>query len=88
MPVINTLSILIVQGLLNSLKDNTVGAMTRAYHSVYYVNGTECDITHKPRSARVEVREIHVPHTRTHTHTHALDFLFHTAAALHTRRSK
>jgi protein OS-9 len=44
-----------VKGLLDSFRDNLVGSKTTAFHSVYYVNGTECDITRQPRSARVEL---------------------------------
>ena len=43
------------QGLLDSFKDNMASSQTRAYHTAHYVNGTECDITQQPRSARVEV---------------------------------
>ena len=46
---------LYTQGLLDSLKDSLAGAMPRAYHTMYYVNGTECDITHQPRAVQVEV---------------------------------
>ena len=44
------------QGLLDSFKDSLAGAMPRAYHTMFYVNGTECDITHQSRAAQVEVR--------------------------------
>ena len=44
-----------MQGLLDSYKDNLVGSQISAFHSVYFVNGTECDITQKPRSAKVDV---------------------------------
>ena len=45
----------LMQGLLESFKGNMVQSLTQAFHTVLFVNGTECDITGLPRSARVEV---------------------------------
>ena len=52
---------------MESLKDNLDGSQARAYHSIYFVNGTECDITHQPRTTKVEVQKIYTYTVRLHT---------------------
>lgn len=47
--------VVVLQGLLESFKGNLVHTPPQAYHIIHFVNGTECDITGQPRSARVEV---------------------------------
>ena len=44
-----------MQGMIDSVKNNIGSAVAQAYHTVYYVNGTDCDITQKPRTAQVDV---------------------------------
>ncbi|CAI7989293.1 Protein OS-9 [Geodia barretti] len=44
-----------VKELLGLLKGSSVLGQTHAYHTVHFVNGTECDITGQPRSAKVEI---------------------------------
>ncbi|CAI7989287.1 Protein OS-9 [Geodia barretti] len=46
---------LCTQELLGLLKGSSVLGQTHAYHTVHFVNGTECDITGQPRSAKVEI---------------------------------
>lgn len=38
------------------MKNNIVDGVPIAYHSVYYVNGSECDLTGKQRMAVAKVR--------------------------------
>ena len=52
---------------MDSVKHNIVDAVAQAYHTVYYVNGTECDVTDRQRTAQVEVG-VSTEHTHTHTH--------------------
>jgi hypothetical protein len=44
-----------VKELLGAFKGSSVLGQTYAYHTVHFVNGTECDITGQPRSAKVEI---------------------------------
>ncbi len=45
-----------VQTLLDSMKSSVADGVPIAYHAAYYVNGTLCDITGKPRMTSARVR--------------------------------